>query len=152
MNATPLSVLIVDDEQPARERLQRLVEELPGCSVADVCSNGADALAKVAEKKPSVVLLDIRMPGMTGIEVARHLGALESPPAIVFTTAYDEYALEAFESQAVGYLLKPVRSERMRKAVTAAYAEKYATKASQKWVQGFAEPAREANTLELTPA
>jgi two-component system response regulator AlgR len=117
MNASPLSVLIVDDEQPARERLQRLVEELPGCSVADVCSNGADALAKVAQKKPSVVLLDIRMPGMTGIEVARHLGALENPPAIVFTTAYDEYALEAFDSQAVGYLLKPVRRERLEQAL-----------------------------------
>jgi two-component system response regulator AlgR len=117
MSAAPLRVLIVDDEQPARERLQRLVEELPGCSVAAVCSNGTDALSKVAEKKPSVVLLDISMPGMTGIEVARHLGALENPPAIVFTTAYDEYALEAFESQAVGYLLKPVRSERLAQAL-----------------------------------
>ena len=117
MNATPLSVLIVDDELPARERLQSLVQELPGCNVAGVCSNGADALPLVAKLKPSVVLLDIRMPGMTGIEVARHLGALESPPAIVFTTAYDEYALEAFESQAVGYLLKPVRSERLAQAL-----------------------------------
>lgn len=117
MSAAPLSVLIVDDELPARERLQRLVEELPGCNVAGVCSNGADALPLVGKLKPSVVLLDIRMPGMTGIEVARHLGALESPPAIVFTTAYDEYALEAFESQAVGYLLKPVRSERLAQAL-----------------------------------
>jgi two-component system response regulator AlgR len=117
MNATSVSVLIVDDELPARERLQRLVEELPGCEVAGVCSNGADALPLVGKLKPSVVLLDIRMPGMTGIEVARHLGALEHPPAIVFTTAYDEYALEAFESQAVGYLLKPVRSERLAQAL-----------------------------------
>ncbi len=117
MNAAPLSVLIVDDELPARERLQRLVTELPGCTVAGVCSNGADALPLVGKLKPAVVLLDIRMPGMTGIEVARHLGALEHPPAIVFTTAYDEYALEAFESQAVGYLLKPVRSERLAQAL-----------------------------------
>jgi two-component system, LytTR family, response regulator AlgR len=117
MSATPLRVLIVDDELPARERLQRLVEELPGCDVAGVCSNGADALSQFGKLKPSVVLLDIRMPGMTGIEVARHLGALENPPAIVFTTAYDEYALEAFESQAVGYLLKPVRSERLAQAL-----------------------------------
>ena len=63
------------------------------------------------------MLIDIRMPGMTGIEVARHLGTLEHPPAIVFTTAYDEYALQAFESQAVGYLLKPVRSERLAQAL-----------------------------------
>ena len=117
MSAVPLSVLIVDDELPARERLQRLVAELPGCAVAGVCSNGADALSLVGKLKPAVVLLDIRMPGMTGIEVARHLGALEQPPAIVFTTAYDEYALEAFESQAVGYLLKPVRSERLAQAL-----------------------------------
>jgi two-component system, LytTR family, response regulator AlgR len=117
MNAAPLSVLIVDDELPARERLQRLVSELPGCAVAGVCSNGADALPLVGKLKPSVVLLDIRMPGMTGIEVARHLGTLEHPPAIVFTTAYDEYALQAFESQAVGYLLKPVRSERLAQAL-----------------------------------
>jgi two-component system response regulator AlgR len=117
MNASPLRVLIVDDELPARERLQRLVEELPGVEVAGTCSNGTDALPLIGKLKPAVVLLDIRMPGMTGIEVARHLGALEDPPAIVFTTAYDEYALEAFESQAIGYLLKPVRSERLALAL-----------------------------------
>jgi two-component system response regulator AlgR len=117
MNAMPPSVLIVDDELPARERLERLVAEVPGFEVAGVCSNGADALPLVGKLKPSIVLLDIRMPGMTGIEVARHLGALEQPPAIVFTTAYDEYALQAFESQAVGYLLKPVRRERLEQAL-----------------------------------
>jgi len=113
----PLSVLVVDDEQPARERLQRLVAELPGFSVTGACANGTDALALVGKLQPAVVLLDIRMPGMTGIEVARHLGALEEPPAIVFTTAYDEYALQAFESHAVGYLLKPVRRERLEDAL-----------------------------------
>jgi two-component system response regulator AlgR len=112
-----LNVLIVDDELPARERLQRLVAEVPGCSVAGVCASGADALALVSKLDPAIVLLDIRMPGMTGIEVARHLGALEKPPAVVFTTAYDEYALEAFEAQAVGYLLKPVRRERLEEAL-----------------------------------
>lgn len=117
MNAENLSVLIVDDELPARERLQRLVAELPGWSVAGTCGSGSDALALVARLDPDIVLLDIRMPGMTGIEVARHLGALEDPPAIVFTTAYDEYALQAFEAQAVGYLLKPVRRERLEEAL-----------------------------------
>jgi two-component system, LytTR family, response regulator AlgR len=117
MIAPPLSVLIVDDEIPARERLERLVGELPGWVVAGACSNGADAVPLVAALAPAVVLLDIRMPGMTGIEVARHLGALERPPAIVFTTAYDEYALEAFDAQAVGYLLKPVRRERLEQAL-----------------------------------
>jgi two-component system response regulator AlgR len=112
-----LNVLIVDDELPARERLQRLVSEVSGCTVAGVCGNGPDALALVRKLDPAIVLLDIRMPGMTGIEVARHLGALENPPAVVFTTAYDEYALEAFEAQAVGYLLKPVRRERLEEAL-----------------------------------
>jgi two-component system response regulator AlgR len=117
MSAAPLTVLIVDDELPARERLQRLVGEQAGYEVAGTCSNGADALSLVSKLKPSIVLLDIRMPGMTGIEVARHLGALEHPPAIVFTTAYSEYALEAFDAQAVGYLEKPVRSERLARAL-----------------------------------
>jgi two-component system response regulator AlgR len=116
-SSIPLSVLIVDDEAPARERLQRLVAELPGFSVTGACGNGTDALALVGQLHPAVVLLDIRMPGMTGIEVARHLGALATPPAIVFTTAYDEYALQAFESHAVGYLLKPVRRERLEDAL-----------------------------------
>jgi two-component system, LytTR family, response regulator AlgR len=135
MSVSPLSVLIVDDELPARERLQRLVEELPGCTVVGVCSNGTDALAEVGKAKPAVVLLDIRMPGMTGIEVARHLGALENPPAIVFTTAYDEHALEAFESQAIGYLLKPVRSERL------ALALKQASRLRAPQLLGLATPA-----------
>jgi two-component system, LytTR family, response regulator AlgR len=113
----PLGVLIVDDEQPARERLQRLVEDLPGWVVTAICANGVDALALASKLRPAVVLLDIRMPGMTGIEVAHHLAALEEPPAIVFTTAYDEYALQAFESRAVGYLLKPVRRERLEDAL-----------------------------------
>ena len=117
MTAEPLKVLIVDDEQPARERLRRLVEELPGWAVAAECATGVDALPLAGKLRPAVALLDIRMPGMTGIELARHLGTLEQPPAIVFTTAYDEYALEAFESQAVGYLLKPVRRERLEEAL-----------------------------------
>ncbi|HET8698389.1 MAG TPA: LytTR family DNA-binding domain-containing protein [Gammaproteobacteria bacterium] len=117
MNAAPLSVLIVDDELPARERLQRLVGEIGGWTVAGSCATGVEALQLATRLKPAVVLLDIRMPGLTGIEVARHLGTLEEPPAVVFTTAYDEYALQAFESQAVGYLLKPVRRERLEQAL-----------------------------------
>jgi two-component system, LytTR family, response regulator AlgR len=130
----PISVLIVDDEQPARERLRRLVEELPGFAVAADCATGADALPLVGRLRPAVALLDIRMPGMTGIELARHLGALEQPPAIVFTTAYDEYALEAFESQAVGYLLKPVRRERLEEAL------KHASRLSAPQLRGISSP------------
>jgi two-component system, LytTR family, response regulator AlgR len=117
MSARELSVLIVDDEPPARERLERLITELPGCCVAGSCANGIEALDLVARLTPAIVLLDIQMPGMGGIEAARHLSALPAPPAVIFTTAYDKYALEAFESQAVGYLLKPVRRERLDTAL-----------------------------------
>jgi two-component system response regulator AlgR len=110
-------VLIVDDEPPARERLQRLVEDLPGWNVAGVCGSGEQALKLVDELHPSVVLLDIRMPGMSGVEVARHMASWPSPPAIVFVTAYDEYAMEAFDAQAIGYLLKPVRREKLERAL-----------------------------------
>lgn len=111
------SVLIVDDEAPARERLERLLGELPDFTVAGACATGADALKLAAELEPHIVLLDIRMPGMSGLETARHLAALERPPAVVFATAYDEYALQAFEARAVGYLLKPVRLERLEEAL-----------------------------------
>jgi two-component system response regulator AlgR len=117
MTISALKVLIVDDEAPARERLQRLVEDLDGWLVAAACGDGREALDLVRGHSPAVVLLDIRMPGMTGIELARHLAALDAPPAVVFTTAYDQYALEAFDSHAVGYLLKPVRRERLEAAL-----------------------------------
>lgn len=115
---TERGVLIVDDEAPARGRLESLVGELGGWSVVASCSSGTDAIAAVDRHRPSVVLLDIRMPGMSGIEVARHLSRLQKPPAVIFTTAYDQYALDAFDARAVGYLLKPVRRERLKSALT----------------------------------
>ncbi len=135
MNDATRSVLIVDDEPPARERLERLVGELPGWAVAATCATGIEALSLAGRLNPAVVLLDIRMPGMTGIEVARHLGALERPPAVVFTTAYDEYALQAFDSQAVGYLLKPVRRERLEQAL------QHAARLAAPQLRGLAAPA-----------
>jgi two-component system, LytTR family, response regulator AlgR len=112
-----LRILIADDEAPARERLQRLVEELGECSVCAVCGSGLEAIEGIRAHAPDIALLDIRMPGMSGLEVARHLHVLPAPPAVVFTTAYDQYALEAFDSRAVGYLLKPVRRERLAEAL-----------------------------------
>ena len=112
-----IRLLIVDDEPPARERLRRLVEDLGDAAVVGEAANGVEALELCVRLVPDVVLLDIRMPGMDGIEAARHLTALETPPAVVFTTAYDEHALDAFEAQAVGYLLKPVRREKLARAV-----------------------------------
>lgn len=112
-----MKVLIVDDEAPARERLRQIIHESGEHEVVGEAANGSEALALSKEKAPDVVLLDIRMPGMNGIEAAHHLNELDTPPAIVFTTAYDEYAIDAFDAQAIGYVLKPVRRERLRKAL-----------------------------------
>jgi two-component system response regulator AlgR len=113
----PLRVLVVDDEPPARDRLRRLLAEVPGVAVVGEAGHGLEALELCGRLDPDVVLLDVRMPGMDGIEAARHLAALEDPPAVVFTTAYEEHAVEAFEAQAVGYLLKPVRQEKLARAL-----------------------------------
>src|SRR5262249_25425952 len=110
-------VLIVDDEAPARERLRSLLGELDGVEVAAEGADGEQAVRLAGELHPDVVLLDVRMPGMNGLEAARHLALFESPPAVVFTTAYDAYAVEAFEAQAIGYLLKPVRTEKLGAAL-----------------------------------
>jgi two-component system, LytTR family, response regulator AlgR len=115
-----LKVLIVDDEPPARERLRSLLDEIPEALAVGEAVNGVEALALTHDLAPDVVLLDVRMPGMDGLEAARHLNVLEEPPAVIFTTAYDEYAVLAFEAHAVGYLLKPVRKEQLAAALTRA--------------------------------
>jgi len=112
-----MRVLVVDDEPLARERLRRQLRDLPDLEVAGEAGNGAEALAAAERLRPDVVLLDIRMPGMDGLEAARHLALLETPPAVIFTTAYGEHALEAFDHHAVDYLLKPIRSERLAAAL-----------------------------------
>ena len=110
-----LRVLIVDDEQPARDRLRQLLDDADGYEVCGEAANGHDAITSAANA--DIVLLDIRMPGMDGLEAARHINELDAPPAIVFTTAYDEYAIEAFDARAVGYVLKPVRRSRLQTAL-----------------------------------
>lgn len=112
-----MKVMVVDDEPLARERLLRLLEQcdsVTGCSTA---TNGHEALEKLAAAPVDLVLLDIRMPGMSGMEVAEQLGQWTQPPAIVFCTAYDDYALEAFEVQAMAYLLKPVKRDALNRAL-----------------------------------
>lgn len=113
----PLRVLIVDDEPPARERLRRLLEDLPDTLCVGEAESGEDAVRLADETSPDVVLLDVRMPGLDGIAAARRLAALPEPPAVIFTTAYEQHALEAFDAQASGYLLKPVRRERLAAAL-----------------------------------
>ena len=112
-----MKILIVDDEKPARDRLRQLVDDFGEHEVAGEAGNGEEAIALAAKVTPDVVLLDIRMPGVDGIETAHHLNAMERPPAVVFTTAYDEYAIDAFDARAIGYVLKPVRRERLQKAL-----------------------------------
>lgn len=117
----PLTVFIVDDEAPARSRLKELLTDcaaqLPLECVGEA-SNGIEALDKLSEINVDVVLIDIRMPQMDGIELAQHLNKLPEPPAIIFTTAYDTYAVKAFELHAMDYLLKPIRLGRLFDALT----------------------------------
>jgi len=115
-----MKVLIVDDETPARERLRRLVEELPDCEPVGEAADGAEAVRLADTSGADLVLLDVRMPGMDGLEAARHMAMTDPPPAVIYTTAYDDHALEAFETRAVDYLVKPVRAERLATAIAAA--------------------------------
>ena len=113
MSTKPVTALIVADEQPMRDQLRlRLQEAWPELSILGEASNGVDAVSMAAQLKPDIVFLDIRMPGQSGIEAARHM--YESCH-IVFVTAYDQYALDAFEHGAMDYLLKPVSPERLRR-------------------------------------
>jgi len=112
-----MRIVIVDDEPLARSRLRAQVDDIGLGEVVAEAANGLDAIHLVESSSPDVVLLDIRMPGMDGIETARHLTRLASPPAVVFTTAFDEHALAAFEANAIDYLLKPIRSNRLRQAL-----------------------------------
>ncbi len=126
MNAPnpPLRVLIVDDEAPARLRLRDVLAdcsaELP-VDIVGEAENGLDALNQVQQQPVDAVLLDIRMPGMDGLECAAHLNRMTAPPAIIFSTAYDAYACQAFDLNAVDYLLKPVRVDRLVRALSRAH-------------------------------
>lgn len=115
-----MRILLVDDEALARDRLRALLAKMGEHEVVGEADSGEACLSEAVALQPDVVLLDIRMPGMQGLEAARHLAALEAPPAVIFVTAYDAFAIEAFEAQAVGYLLKPVRRERLAAALARA--------------------------------
>ncbi len=118
-----LRVFIVDDEPPARKRMRDLLSDCSeqlALEVVGEAGNGQEALDRLAEVTTDVVLLDIRMPQMDGIELAQHLNKLPKPPVIIFTTAYDAYAIKAFELHAIDYLLKPIRLGRLFEALNRA--------------------------------
>ena len=112
-----MKILIVDDESLARTRLRELLRDSGAAHATLEAENGLVALELVQRENPDVVLLDIRMPGMDGLETDMNLARLARPPAIIFTTAYDEHALQAFEASAIDYLLKPVRTARLSLAL-----------------------------------
>jgi two-component system response regulator AlgR len=121
---TPLRILLVDDEAPARKRLRNLLDDIAAACPSRVvgeAANGKEALALLAAlpaaERADLALVDIRMPGMDGIELAQHLAGLPQPPALIFVTAYDAHAVQAFELNAIDYLLKPVRAERLQQAL-----------------------------------
>lgn len=117
-----MNILIADDEAPARSRLRDLLADIDNVKVIAEAKNGKEALDLASELQPDLVLLDIRMPEMDGIEAAQHLQKLPKPPAVIFATAFDNYAIQAFDMNAVDYLLKPIRSERLQTALQKAHA------------------------------
>jgi two-component system response regulator AlgR len=120
-----MKIFIADDELPARERLKELLSDIAPdlpTEVVGEAGNGLDALERLPASGAQVLLLDIEMPGMSGLEVARHLAGLEAGPAVVFVTAHDRHAVEAFELNALDYLMKPVRAARLADALRKAAA------------------------------
>ena len=115
-----MKILVVDDEHLARDRLKRMLAALDGYDMVGEAANGMEAVKRCEELTPDLVLLDIRMPGMDGLEAARHMAGMEEPPAVIFCTAYEEHAIEAFNVQAVGYLLKPVRKNDLAEVLSSA--------------------------------
>ncbi len=112
-----MKVLIVDDEPLARSRLRDILSDIGDMDLLGEAANGLEALRLIQTLNPDVVLLDIRMPVMTGLEAARHIAELSHPPAVIFTTAYGDHALEAFDANAIDYLLKPIRPTRLEQAL-----------------------------------
>ena len=115
-----MNVMICDDEALARDRLRSLITMIGGHHIVAEAGNGREAVELCRRHEPDIVLLDIRMPVMDGIEAARYLARMNKPPAVIFTTAYDDYTLQAFEANAVDYLLKPIREQRLAEALARA--------------------------------
>ena len=131
----PLNILIADDEAPARNRMRDLLSDIEHVAVVAEAKNGKEAIDLALQTKPDLMLLDIRMPVMDGIEAAQHAQKIEPKPNIIFTTAFDAYAIKAFDLNAIDYLLKPIRLERLQTAINKAHALKPAQIAALKPLQ-----------------
>lgn len=117
VHSDKLRVLIADDEAPARRDLKRILGKIEGIEVVGEACEGLEAVKLAKKLEPDVILLDIQMPGLDGFQVVARVAELEAPPAIVFVTAYEEYAIKAFEVHAVDYVLKPVEEKRLAEAL-----------------------------------
>lgn len=138
-----LRTLIVDDEPLALERMQIICRDLPEIEVAGTARDGAEALRQIGALNPDLVLLDMTMPEYDGLSVARALVRTENPPAVIFVTAHDNFAVEAFDLEAVDYVLKPVTPERLERAVARAVARRGAkSRGKGKWLSEFWVPHR----------
>lgn len=139
-----LRTIIVDDEPLAVERMQVLCAELPQLTVIGTASDGKAALRLADKLKPDLLLLDMTMPGMDGLAVARRLGKGREAPAVIFVTAHEDFAVEAFDLEAVDYVLKPVGAERLERAIERAIArrERQASAGGGDWLNEFWVPHR----------
>lgn len=126
---TAVKVLVVDDEAPAVRRLERLLVAREDTEFVGAAHSGEQALDACRRLRPDVVLMDVEMPGLDGVEAARRLQEQDRPPAVIFVTAFERYAVDAFDVQALDYLVKPVRSERLDQALARAAARLRASKA-----------------------
>ena len=143
MPDAPIRTLLVDDEPLAIERLQILAARLPALHIVGSAHDAASALRMIEALAPELLLLDIAMPGLSGIELARQLAATPAPPLVIFVTAFDSYAVAAFDVAAVDYLLKPIDPERLERAVGRALAARAAVpQAAAPWTQEFWVPNR----------
>lgn len=151
-----MKILIADDEAPARERMRAMLAEIaPGAAVVEA-HDGREALEIAEHEGVDTVLLDIAMPALDGLETARHLATFAEPPAVIFCTAHDEHALEAFDAAAVDYLVKPVRKERLAAALERA--RKLSGERIRSIAQGLPQPRRRSHicarvrgSLKLVP-
>lgn len=142
-NSAPLRTLIVDDEPLAVERIQVICAEIKTINVVGTASDGAAALRLIEALKPDLVLLDMTMPELDGLGVARALGKVEQAPAVIFVTAHDDFAVEAFDLEAIDYVLKPVASDRLARAIERAVARRgEAREKSSEWLDELWVPHR----------